>query len=76
MRYPEPEEIGLCPFCLSITGHKAGCPKGPEPETIADCEICGDGIYSGEEHIDFESRKFHIECFCDKYTKKEIKVHG
>lgn len=39
------------------------CP--PEPETVFVCESCGEAIVVGDEYVDIDGDKYHLECLED-----------
>ena len=53
-----------CEYCMKIGGeHDSRCPNYTPPKTNYYCDICGDGIYPGEEYIVNDDNKYaHWEC--------------
>ena len=53
-----------CEYCMKIGGeHDSRCPNYTLPKTNYYCDICGEGIYPGEEYIINDDDKYaHWEC--------------
>lgn len=59
----------MCSICLKAVC-PPGCPNYEYPQTDIYCDVCGNGIYDGEEYIensDGDCR--HYECF---YGMKDL----
>lgn len=56
--------MGRCEYCMNINGkHDSMCPNYTPPKTNYYCDVCGDGIYPGEEYIINDDDKYaHWEC--------------
>ena len=56
------------------------CPNYKEHKTIHYCSICGEGIYSGDEYIKNDSKKYiHWDCWQScrdlvKWLGHEVKI--
>lgn len=52
-----------CQYCMRYSGHHPSCPNYEPPKAKHYCDVCGEGIYEGEEYIvndDGECR--HYDC--------------
>lgn len=52
-----------CEYCHRYYGHHNLCPLAPEPKSYGKCELCGEGIYEGEEYIENDDGEYiHYDC--------------
>ena len=52
----------MCDLCMQTYCPK-GCPNYLPPKSIVSCDICGEGIYDGEEYIEnLDGYKIHFDC--------------
>lgn len=52
-----------CEYCHRDYGHHPHCPLAPEPKSYGRCEVCGEGIYEGDEYIENDCRNYvHFDC--------------
>ncbi len=55
--------LGWCNYCHKLE-HPPECPNYIPPKPVSYCDICGEGIYKGEEYIENEDGKLgHYDCF-------------
>lgn len=53
-----------CQYCMSYLEHHPACPNYEPPKTSHYCDICGEGIYRGEEYIVNDDGEYrHYDCF-------------
>ena len=53
-----------CQYCTRYDGHHPSCPNYESPKTKYYCDICGEGIYEGEEYIINDDGEYrHYDCF-------------
>ena len=54
----------MCFYCLQAKC-PPGCPNYEPPETSLYCNICGEGIYEGDEYITNDDKEnVHWDCIC------------
>lgn len=63
----------LCSECL-MTPCSSRCPNAPEPTSVYECKICGDGIYVGDQYVEIEGETCHSECLDVTEVLKLINV--
>ena len=53
----------MCLYCLQ-NPCPPGCPNYSPPKSQLYCDVCGEGIYEGEEYIEnIDGETRHYECF-------------
>ena len=53
----------MCSLCLH-TPCLTNCPNYTPPKTNCICDICDQGIYSGEEYLENQDGEYaHLDCF-------------
>lgn len=53
-----------CEYCMRYGEHHPSCPNYDSPKTKYHCDICGEGIYDGEEYIVNDDGEYrHYDCF-------------
>ena len=51
----------MCSVCKSFKCHPS-CPNAPEPKRYAVCKMCHEDILDGEEMVEIEGKKYHLDC--------------
>lgn len=52
------------------------CPNAPEPAALYTCAECGEGILQGDEYVEENGKKYHIDCLDGMNIKGVLKVFG
>lgn len=53
----------MCTYCLK-NPCPPGCPNYRLPKTRLYCDICGEGIFNGEEFVENQDGEYrHYDCF-------------
>ena len=53
-----------CQYCMRIGDHHPSCPNYEPPKPNHYCDVCGEGIYGGEEYIVNDDGEYrHYDCF-------------
>ena len=54
-----------CQYCMKYSSdHHPSCPNYETPKASHYCDVCGEGIYVGEEYIVNDNGEYrHYECF-------------
>ncbi len=53
----------MCDICHQFP-HDSRCPYA-EPQSICNCEYCGEAIIVGDKYLDVDGSRFHYECAKD-----------
>ena len=51
----------MCAICNSNRCHPS-CPNAPEPKSYGVCKVCTENILDGEEMVEIEGKKYHLDC--------------
>ena len=53
-----------CEYCMRTSDHHPSCPNYKSPKASHYCDICGEGVYRGEEYIVNDDGEYrHYDCF-------------
>lgn len=52
------------------------CPNAPDPVGIYTCAECGEGILEGDEYVEDNGKKYHLDCLDDMGIKKALTLLG
>ena len=62
----------MCDICGSYPCFR-GCPNEDMPVAHYFCEICKEGIYSGDEYLKNDNDEYvHLDCLNDRYEMAEF----
>lgn len=66
-----------CEICGVTGGHATGCPNYEPPKPKCKCDICGLGIYSGDDIVVNSFGDIaHYECISESYTRTLVNWFG
>lgn len=52
-----------CQYCMRISDHHPSCPNYEPPKPSLYCDVCGEGIYEGDEYITNDDQEnAHLDC--------------
>ena len=64
-----------CEICGRIP-HAPGCPNAPDPVPVLTCELCGEGIFDGDEYLDSEKGPVCMSCLEDMTMRELLETAG
>lgn len=70
-----------CFYCHQDYSHHPRCPLAPERKSYRKCELCGEGIYEGDEYIKNDNGEYaHYDCSTTRelieFFGYELKIMG
>ena len=48
----------------------------PEPKTVCGCDLCGESILEGDDMVELEGERYHLDCFKEEAAEILTKRYG
>lgn len=65
----------MCSVCGMIPCH-GNCPNAEEPSAFDTCSDCRHGILIGDEYVNIDGVRYHLDCLEEMDTKKLLELCG